>query len=77
MQLIATKRRHNDYSLIIKAKEKIIFFLTDVNIDVVDKAELMINLYQFLDENKYEENIKVLKKEQMNEKWNRNIHNVI
>lgn len=24
MQLIATKRRHNDYSLIIKAKEKIL-----------------------------------------------------
>ena len=62
---------------LIKAKEKIIFFLTDVDIDVVDKAELLINLYQFLDEDKYEKNIKVLKKEQINEKWNRNIHNVI
>ncbi len=66
-----------DKESLIKTKEKIIFFLTDANIDVVDKAELMINLYQFLDENKYEENIKVLKKEQMNEKCNRNIHNVI
>ena len=62
---------------LIKAKEKILFYLTDINIDVVDKAELIINLYQFLDENQYENNIKVLKKEQKNEKWNRTIHNVI
>lgn len=31
------------------------------NINNVDKAELLINLFQFLDEKKYQENINILR----------------
>lgn len=49
---------------LIKARDKILFCLTDVNIDILDRTELILNIYQFLDETKYEDNVKVLKKEQ-------------
>ncbi len=42
---------------------KMMEVITKENIDEADKLELLLNLYHFLDNNKYEKNIKVLKKE--------------
>lgn len=42
---------------------KMMEVITKEDIDEVDKLELLLNLYHFLDNNKYEKNIKVLKKE--------------
>lgn len=36
--------------------------INNLNINTLDKMELIINLYNFLDENKYEKNIKILRK---------------
>ena len=44
-----------------KIRVKIIEILENEDIDIVDKVELMNNLCHFLDQNKYKENIKVLK----------------
>ena len=48
-------------NLIIDALEK----NKDININ--DRVELMINLFYFLNENKYEDNIKVLSKGKTND----------
>ena len=45
-----------------KTLRMILLHLKDLGIDEVDKMELMINISNFLDDEKYEENIKVLKK---------------
>jgi len=47
---------------LIKAREIIIQSLSESNINNLDKLELMLNLNNFLQENEYEENIKVLVK---------------
>lgn len=50
-------------SLII-VSSKCIDTIDKLNIPLTDKVELMLNLKHFLDSKKYEDNIKVLKKEQ-------------
>lgn len=44
------------------AKEVLMDTVAKLDIDAADRTELMINLYNLLDENKYENNIKVLAK---------------
>ena len=44
-------------------RSKIINLLYEANIDPIDKGELAINLFHFLDENEYDNNIKILRKE--------------
>lgn len=46
-----------------KAREIIIKTLDKTDIIAQDRIELMYNIYCLLDETKYEENIKLLKKE--------------
>lgn len=48
---------------LIKASEELMRALKNVEIDNVDKLELMINLNILLDENNYENHIKVLRKD--------------
>ena len=45
------------------AREIILEALDNSNIEIIDKTELIINIMQFLNEDKYDENIKILKKE--------------
>lgn len=47
---------------LIKAREIILESLEKSNIDKQDKAELMLNMYHFLNENNYSNNIKILSK---------------
>ena len=44
-------------------REKIIEVVSNEDINVYDKMELLINLYNFLEPEKYNKNIKVLKLE--------------
>lgn len=56
---------------LIKAKEIIINALDKEgknNIDTIDNCELMINIHHFLNEDKYEENVKVLSKHNLTKK---------
>ena len=46
---------------LIEIRNKIIDILYKSDIDPLDKGELAINLYHFLDEEKYESNVKILK----------------
>ena len=46
-----------------KVKTEIINLLYNLDINPIDKGELAINLYHFLDVNKYESNIKALRQE--------------
>lgn len=48
---------------LIKAKEIIIKALLESNIELIDKIEIALNTNLFLNEEKYEKNIKVLRKE--------------
>ena len=45
-----------------KVQDKIFWIIDSTDIDILDKIELVINLMHFLDEEKYEENIKILSK---------------
>ena len=45
-----------------KAREEIIKVLINLDIDLVDRLELLININELLQENRYEEGIKVLRK---------------
>ncbi|HHX66625.1 MAG TPA: hypothetical protein GX708_01030 [Gallicola sp.] len=47
---------------LIKARELLISVLSNSEINDIDKLELMLNINKFLQENEYEENIKVLVK---------------
>lgn len=47
-----------------KMREIIIMGLNSTDIDPVDRAELLINLWNFLDDEKYESYIKVLRKDE-------------
>lgn len=47
---------------LIKAREIIMQSLSESNINNLDKLELMLNVNHFLQENEYENNIKVLVK---------------
>ena len=46
-----------------KARELCIAILDKSDIKNQDKVELLLNIYHFLDSNKYEKNIKILMKE--------------
>lgn len=48
---------------LIKVRNMIINGLNDLDIDLSDKAELMMNLWLFLSEEYYDNNIKVLRKD--------------
>lgn len=52
-----------DKESLIKAKEIIIKALLESNIELIDKIEIALNTNLFLNEEKYENNIKVLRKE--------------
>lgn len=52
-----------DKESLIKAKEIIIKALLESNIELIDKIEIALNTNLFLNEEKYEKNIKVLRKE--------------
>lgn len=45
-----------------KTQDKIAKVMNKVDIPITDKIELLINLMHFLDVEKYEENIKILSK---------------
>ena len=47
---------------LIKARELIIDALSNSDLNIIDKTELMINLNLFLEPTLYEENIKVLQR---------------
>lgn len=49
-----------------KTLRMILLHLKDLGINSSDKMELMINISNFLDENKYEENVKILKRSDNN-----------
>lgn len=53
-----------------KAREILLNHLDNSNIKEEDKLELIMNLYHFLDPVKYENNIKVLRRENKNERSN-------
>lgn len=53
---------------LIKTKSQIINLLFNLDIDDVDRVELMVNLRHFLDADKYEENIKTLIKKKEGKK---------
>lgn len=46
-----------------RVRDEIIKVLEKLDIDNADKMELIINIYHFLDEKKYDKNIKILRKE--------------
>lgn len=52
-----------DKESLIKAKEIIIKALLESNIELIDKIEIALNTNLFLNGEKYESNIKVLRKE--------------
>lgn len=52
-----------DKESIIKAKEIIIKAVLSSDIELIDKIEIALNTNLFLNEEKYENNIKVLRKE--------------
>ena len=54
-------RWKRDKESLKEAREVIIEALSNSNIELADKVELMINLDKFLSEPRYEENVKVLK----------------
>ena len=45
-----------------KVRDKIIYLLKDLDLDITERVELMINLYDFLEPKYYKTNIKTLKK---------------
>lgn len=45
-----------------KVQEKVVDILNNVDINTIDKIELLINLMHFLDPKKYKNNILLLKK---------------
>lgn len=47
---------------LVKAREILFKLMNNSNIDVNDKAELLINLFHFLDPESYNETIKTLRK---------------
>ena len=47
---------------LIKAREILFKVMNNSNIDINDKAELLINLFHFLDPESYNETIKTLRK---------------
>ena len=46
---------------LVKARDEIIKTLEKADIDNADRLELIINIYHFLDEKKYDSNIKLLR----------------
>ena len=46
-----------------KVQDKVFELVDDTSIPILDRAELLINLINFLNPEEYEENIKILQKE--------------
>lgn len=46
-----------------KVREKVLDVVSNTEITTEDKVELLLNLFYFLDPEKYEENIKILRKQ--------------
>lgn len=53
-----------------KALKEILITIDKLDIKVEDKAELFLNLYNFLDEDKYEENIETLRNKETKKRLN-------
>lgn len=49
-------------------RDKIIDILYQADINPIDKGELVINLTHFLDENSYDNNVKVLRKSEQEDR---------
>jgi uncharacterized protein HemY len=49
-----------------KVQDKVFELVDDTSIPILDRAELLINLINFLNPEEYEENIKVLQKKKEN-----------
>ena len=47
---------------LIKARELVFRIINDSNIELIDKYELLLNLYNLLDPYTYEDSMKVLEK---------------
>lgn len=50
-----------------KVQDKVFELVDDTSIPILDRAELLINLINFLNPEEYEENIKVLQKKNNND----------
>lgn len=50
-----------------KVQDKVFELVDDTSIPILDRAELLINLINFLNPEEYEENIKVLQKKKEND----------
>lgn len=50
-----------------KVQDKVFELVDDTSIPILDRAELLINLINFLDPEEYDENIKVLQKKRNND----------
>lgn len=50
-----------------KVQDKVFELVDDTSIPILDRAELLINLINFLNPEEYEENIKVLQKKRNND----------
>lgn len=55
---------------LVKARELVFKVINDSKIETLDKYEILLNLYNFLDPYSYEETIKTLEKS----RWNKNGH---
>lgn len=60
-----------------KVQEKVVDILNNVDIDTVDKIELLINLMNFLDPKKYKDNLLILKKMKKTYQKGRSFFNAI
>lgn len=56
---------------LVKARELVFNIINKSDIDLLDKYELLLNLYYLLDPFSYEESIKVLEKERIKNRGNR------
>ena len=50
-----------------KVQDKVFELVDDTSIPILDRAELLINLINFLNPEEYEDNIKVLQKKRNND----------
>lgn len=58
------------------AIEEIVKHISEANIDVVDKTELLLNLHYFLKPEDYDENLKVLMQHQQQKKLTLKMNNI-
>ena len=63
-----------DKKSLYKTLRMILLHIKDLGIDETDKIELIINISNFLDEEKYENNVKILQKGECERKWKKKIN---